>query len=248
MKGKYLTLMGTALILVLSSKAVDAQAAKFRVQQINDASGGPAVTPSTGEPISQAPSTSTSESKPRKLRPDVLKILCQDFPLNSQCQGSSATKPDSSSGSTSETGKKPKPEKLPNTTTPGTAPSDTGTPGSRRGLPPDSAPLSNPPGGPGTPDNTNPSGTSNPPSDSGTPGSSTQEKVPTTTTPGTAPSDTGTPGSRRGLPPDSAPLSPPSGTGTPDNTTPSGGTNPGDSSAPGSITQPGSVPAPRTAP
>ncbi len=224
MKGKYLTLIGTALILALTSKAVDAQASKFSVQQINDASGGPAVTPSTGQPISQGSSTSTSSSTPRKLRPDVLKILCRDFPQNSQCQESSAATPSPTSGSTSEPKppgrhhKKPKKGQgadTPGTATPGTAPSDTGTPGSGRGAPPDSVTPLAPGSGTGTPDNTNPSGTPNP-GNSGSPGSGTQQNAPGTATPGTAPSDTGTPGSGRGTPPDSTtPLSPKSETGNP---------------------------------
>ena len=83
-----------------------------------------------------------------KLRPDVLKILCQDFPLNSRCQGAS------SNSSTSNT-KPSDTKKNPDNNTPGTAPIDTGTPGIRRGAPPDSAPLSPTPGGV-TPDHNSP--------------------------------------------------------------------------------------------
>jgi len=247
MKGKYLTLIGTALILVLTSKTAVGQASKFRVQQINDASGGPAVTPSTGQPISQGSSTSTSTSTPPKLRPDVLKILCTDFPQNSQCQTSSAA-PDAQSGTTSDPGKKPKKRKHKKddpsgTSTPGTAPSDTGTPGSGRGAPPDSVnPLSAPSNGT-TPDK--PGKTTSPDSSGTTPlpgsgGSGSQQNI----TPGT-PSDTGTPGSGTGTPPDSS--TPSGGTSSPGDSgtsggsgtqkvTPSGGSqlNPPDSGTPGS--------------
>jgi len=185
MKGKYLTLIGTALTLALTSNVAHAQASKFRVQQLNESAGQP-VQASTGEAISQA----TAQPAPEhKLRSDVLKILCQDFPLNSRCQGSAAS---SSTSDTKPSDTKKNPDSTPGNATPGQAPSETGTPGSRKGAPPDSAPLSPTPGS-GTQKITPDSGSQlTPPSDSSTPGS--------TTTPSTG-SPTQVPGTGSGTTP-----------------------------------------------
>ncbi|MDF5721747.1 MAG: hypothetical protein PUP91_14965 [Rhizonema sp. PD37] len=241
MKGKYLTLIGTALTLALTSNVAVAQSTKFRVlEQTQSAS------PSNDQTLSQATQVpgSPGQTPERKLRPDVLKILCADFPLNSRCQDTSATKPGGSTStdvkpSDAPPEKKPRNRKKPRTqdntpTTPGSAPSDVGTPGSQTGGPPDNTnPPSSPPGT-GTPNNLSPSGTPGssdsppgglPPTAPSAPNNSSggsnqitpNTGVPSTpTTPGSAPSDTGTPGSQTGAPPDSTnPQSTPPGTGTP---------------------------------
>jgi hypothetical protein len=207
MKGKYFSLIGTALTLALTSKVAVAQANKVSIQQIKNSTGQLIISEGTGD----------SDKKPaaeKPLRADVLKILCQDFPLNSRCQGTA----DNSKGSTSESKKKP--DNSGGTATPGTAPSDAGTPGSNTGAPPDSAPL-NPPPNTGTPDNTNPSG-----APGGTSGGSNQVTPPggAGTTPSTPPS------------PDSNTNTTP-GTGTGNQSNP-----PGDSSNPGSATPPTTTP------
>ncbi|WP_088241666.1 hypothetical protein [Calothrix rhizosoleniae] len=55
MKGKFITLITTSAILVLTSNLAVAQ--------------------------------TTEQNQPKKLRSDVMKILCEKSPLNSRCQG-----------------------------------------------------------------------------------------------------------------------------------------------------------------
>lgn len=161
MKGRSLTLLGTALMLALTSHVAVAQSTKFRVLEQDQSAS-----PSNEQILSQASQVpgSAGQTPPRKLRPDVKKILCTDFPLNSQCQETSATTPGGSTStetkpSDTPTEKKPrhrkkKPRNSDTPTTPGSAPSDTGTPGSQTGGPPDSTnPPSSPPGT-GTPSTT----------------------------------------------------------------------------------------------
>ncbi|MEA5573767.1 hypothetical protein [Calothrix sp. UHCC 0171] len=165
MKGKFLTLVGTALSLALSCSVANAQSSKF--------------------PELQAQNSSTS-APDKKLAPDVMEILCKNFPLNSRCQSDADAKtPSTPSEGTTET----TPEST--TTTPDsgtqvTPPADSGTTDGGSTTP---APLP----GSTVPDNTNPSGTSTPdsniPSDSGTPvappadGTNNQEAAPLPTLP-----------------------------------------------------------------
>ncbi|MEM6755258.1 MAG: hypothetical protein AAF630_20080, partial [Cyanobacteria bacterium P01_C01_bin.38] len=86
MKGKLLTLIGTALTLALSSTVTVAQSTKF---------------PSRDFPEREEP-TSISESDDNlvaaaeeELSPDAMEILCVRFPLNSRCSGANAATPSS---------------------------------------------------------------------------------------------------------------------------------------------------------
>lgn len=216
MNGKYLTLIGTALTLALTSNVALAQSSKFETAQSGGQSGG----------------QSTSSPGEVKLSPRVdKKKFCTDFPLNSRCQGEAASTP-SSSGSSSETQKKPADG---STAVPGSAPNDPGTlntPSGTTDLPP--APAGNPtvpgsgtqqqtlPGGTGD-TQTSPSGGTTGSPDSAAPGGSN--------VPGTAPTEPGTPG---GTPGGVAPL-PPGST-----TLPGGST---EQTAPGTITDPSSSPS-----
>ncbi|MGB7375270.1 MAG: hypothetical protein WA959_01660, partial [Rivularia sp. (in: cyanobacteria)] len=93
MKGKFLTLIGTALTLALSSTVAVAQSTKF---------------PSRDFPERQEP-TSISESDDsivaaaeEKLSPDAMEILCVRFPLNSRCSGANAATPSPEESTTEE--------------------------------------------------------------------------------------------------------------------------------------------------
>ena len=226
MNGKYLTLIGTALTLALTSNVALAQSSKLETAQ----SGG------------QPGSGSTASAGEVKLSPRVdKKKFCKDYPLNSRCQGEAASTP-SSSGSSSETKKKPADSTVPGSTAvPGKAPADTGTTGNPNGTVDVTPP---PAGNPSTPSNgtqqqvvpggtgdtqTSPGGTTGVP-DSGVPGGANVPK--------TAPSDGttgGTPGSVAPLPSGSTTLP----GGSTEQTAPGTGTNssPSPSQGSGSGTQ-----------
>ncbi|WP_258003584.1 hypothetical protein, partial [Fischerella muscicola] len=78
MKGRFLTLTGTALTLALTSNIAAAQITKF-------------------PELSQQQTETTGTPPEIKLSPEGKKILCEYFPLNSRCQGASSntTTPDS---------------------------------------------------------------------------------------------------------------------------------------------------------
>lgn len=78
MKAKFLTLTGTALTLALTSNIAAAQITKF-------------------PELSQQQTETTAKTPEIKLSPEGKKILCEYFPLNSRCQGTSSntTTPDS---------------------------------------------------------------------------------------------------------------------------------------------------------
>jgi hypothetical protein len=73
MKGKYFTLIGTALTLALSSNIAVAQSTKF--------------------PELQADKETKTSSQEKELTPDVMEILCKKSPLNSRCPGGTAVQP-----------------------------------------------------------------------------------------------------------------------------------------------------------
>lgn len=209
MNGKYLTLIGTALTLALTSNVALAQSSKFETAQ------------SGGQPSGE----STRSPGEVKLSPRVdRKKFCTDFPLNSRCQGEAASTP-SSSGSSSDTQKQP----ADGSAIPGKGPADTGTTGNPDG----SIDVAPPPGGnpsvpgSGTQQQTLPGGagdTQTTPS-GGTTGAPDSNPG-GTAVPGTAPADPGTTGNPGG----STELAPPP-VGNP--------ANPGNSSdptAPGSST------------
>ncbi|BAZ38010.1 hypothetical protein NIES4101_39440 [Calothrix sp. NIES-4101] len=158
MKGKFLALASTALSLALSCNVANAQSTKFPELQAQ---------------------TSSAPSPDKPLAPDVMEILCKNFPLNSRCQGGStdtstpSTKP--SEGTT---------EKVPDSTTPTPDSSTPVTPSEGSGTT-DGGSTTTPAPVPGSGvDSTTPSGTSTPgdsstPTDSGTqtpPAGSTNEK------------------------------------------------------------------------
>ncbi|YAF94665.1 MAG: hypothetical protein AB3A66_18985 [Nodularia sp. CChRGM 3473] len=70
MKGKSLTLMGTALTLALTTNVAFAQSSKSSIADSN--------------------SLSTSSPTEIKLSPEGMKILCERSPLNSRCPGGTA--------------------------------------------------------------------------------------------------------------------------------------------------------------
>jgi hypothetical protein len=80
MNAKYLTLIGTALTLALSTNAAFAESSK--------------------SPIGESDSLSMNLSAEIKLSPAGMKILCERSPLNSRCPEGQALVP-STSGSTS---------------------------------------------------------------------------------------------------------------------------------------------------
>lgn len=210
MNGKYLTLIGTALTLALTSNVALAQSSKFETAQSGGQSGG----------------QSTSSPGEVKLSPRVdKKKFCTDFPLNSRCQGEAASTP-SSSGSSSDTQKQPADG---STAVPGKAPNDPGTlntPSGTTDLPP--APAGNPSGsGSGTQQQTLPGGTGDTQTSPSNGTTGAPDSNPGgTAVPGTAPADPGTTGNPGG----STELAPPP-VGSP--------ANPGNSSdptAPGSST------------
>jgi hypothetical protein len=73
MKRKCFTLIGTALTLALSSNIAVAQSTKF--------------------PELQADKETKTSSQEKELTPDVMEILCKNFPMNSRCPGGTAVKP-----------------------------------------------------------------------------------------------------------------------------------------------------------
>lgn len=222
MNGKYLTLIGTALTLALTSNVALAQSSKLQTAE----SGG------------QPGSPSTASAGEVKLSPKVdKKKFCTDYPLNSRCQGEAASTP-KLPGSSSETQNKPADNTVPGSTAiPGKAPADTGTTGNPSGTgdvtPPPAGNPSPPsngtqqqvvPSGTGDPQ-TSPGGTTGAP-DSGAPGGS---NVPNTAP--TDPSGTGsTPGSVAPLPPSSTTLP----GGSTEQTAPGAGSNSSPSPSPGS--------------
>ncbi|ARV60896.1 hypothetical protein BZZ01_21790 [Nostocales cyanobacterium HT-58-2] len=211
MNGKYLTLIGTALTVALTSNVAVAQVAKF--QQIAQSTSGQSSTP----------------SKEIKLSPRVNKEkFCKDYPLNSLCTKASGT---SGSGSTTETQTKPSDG---GTAIPGKAPAEPGT----LNTPGGTADVAPPPtGNPSTPSGETP--TTPPESTPTTPGS--EQKIQqdgTTGTPGTtAPSDSSVPGTA----PVDPSTGGQSGSPTEVTPVPGGATTPGsstDPTAPSSITDP----------
>ncbi|PLZ86465.1 hypothetical protein [Fischerella thermalis] len=109
MKGKFLTLTGTALTLALTSNIAAAQITKF-------------------PELSQQQTETTAKTPEIKLSPEGMKILCEYFPLNSRCQGTSSntTTPDSTT------------TPAPDSTTP--APDSTTTPAPDSTTPEDTTP------------------------------------------------------------------------------------------------------------
>ena len=86
MKGKFLTLIGTALTLALSSTVTVAQSTKFPERDF----------PEREEPTSISESDDNLvAAAEEELSPDAMKILCVRFPLNSRCSGANAVTPSS---------------------------------------------------------------------------------------------------------------------------------------------------------
>ncbi|MBC1217493.1 hypothetical protein GNE08_25130, partial [Trichormus variabilis ARAD] len=107
MKGKSLTLIGTALTLALTANFAVAQSSKSQIAQSSE--------------------SSTSSPTEIQLSPEGFEILCKRFPLNSRCQGNSAVTPSGSSNTTVDT--QPASSETPATTAPDSttlpAPSET---------------------------------------------------------------------------------------------------------------------------
>lgn len=102
MKGKFLTLTGTALTLALTSNIAAAQITKF-------------------PELSQQQTETTAKTPEIKLSPEGMKILCEYFPLNSRCQGTSSntTTPDSTTTPAPDSTTTPAPDSTtPEDTTP----------------------------------------------------------------------------------------------------------------------------------
>lgn len=102
MKGKFLTLTGTALTLALTSNIAAAQITKF-------------------PELSQQQTETTAKTPEIKLSPEGKKILCEYFPLNSRCQGTSSntTTPDSTTTPAPDSTTTPAPDSTtPEDTTP----------------------------------------------------------------------------------------------------------------------------------
>ncbi|MBD2387352.1 hypothetical protein [Cylindrospermum sp. FACHB-282] len=70
MKGKSLTLIGTAITLALTSNVAVGQSSK--------------------SPIDESSNSSITSPTEIKLSPEGMKILCEHFPLNSRCPGGTA--------------------------------------------------------------------------------------------------------------------------------------------------------------
>ena len=84
MKGKIITLIGTALTLALSSTVAVGQSTKFPNRDF----------PEREEPTSVSESDdSIVAAAEEELSPDAMEILCVRFPLNSRCQGANAVTP-----------------------------------------------------------------------------------------------------------------------------------------------------------
>ncbi|MGF1674809.1 MAG: hypothetical protein ACFCUV_14160, partial [Rivularia sp. (in: cyanobacteria)] len=81
MKSKFVTLIGTALTLALSSTVAVAQSNKFPERNLPS---GEATT-ETSEP--SADGSNMVAAAEEKLSPDAMEILCVRFPLNSRCEG-----------------------------------------------------------------------------------------------------------------------------------------------------------------
>ena len=78
MKGKFTTLIGTALTLALSSTVAVAQSTKFPDRNFQNLE----------ENIETAESNeSLVAAADEELSPEAMKILCMRFPLNSRCEG-----------------------------------------------------------------------------------------------------------------------------------------------------------------
>lgn len=78
MKGKYLTLIGTALTLALTTNAAFAESSK--------------------SPVGESDSLSMNAPTEIKLSAEGMKILCERSPLNSRCPGGTALVPPTSDG------------------------------------------------------------------------------------------------------------------------------------------------------
>ncbi|WP_414528887.1 hypothetical protein [Nodularia chucula] len=78
MKGKYLTLIGTALTLALTTNVAFAESSK--------------------SPVGESDSLSMNAPTEIKLSPEGMKILCERSPLNSRCPGGTALVPPTSGG------------------------------------------------------------------------------------------------------------------------------------------------------
>lgn len=90
MKGKFLTLVGTALTLALTSNVAVAQSTKFLIAQQSQ------------------PSSESSTSAPEiKLSPQGMEILCKYYPLNTRCAKNAGATQQSPSQRSTETQTKP---------------------------------------------------------------------------------------------------------------------------------------------
>mgnify|MGYP001795045790 CR=1 FL=1 len=84
MKGKIITLIGTALTLALSSTVAVAQSTKFPDRDFPEREEPTSVSESDDDIVAAAE---------EELSPDAMEILCVRFPLNSRCQGANAATP-----------------------------------------------------------------------------------------------------------------------------------------------------------
>ncbi|MEA5595316.1 hypothetical protein VB797_13255, partial [Rivularia sp. UHCC 0363] len=84
MKGKFLSLIGTALTLALSSTVAVAQSNKFP-------SLDPSAEGTTKTSESSSDGSTLVAAAEEKLSPDAMEILCVRFPLNTRCEGKSTT-------------------------------------------------------------------------------------------------------------------------------------------------------------
>ncbi|WP_071190823.1 hypothetical protein [Trichormus sp. NMC-1] len=118
MKGKFLTLIGTALTLALTTNVAMAE--------------------SSQSPVSEESSSSSTNSPTEiKMSPLGMKILCERFPLNSRCSGGTAINSTIPTGTTvpatnpAESGISPESTTVPATTPdPGNSSNLTPAPGS----------------------------------------------------------------------------------------------------------------------
>ncbi|NJL80201.1 MAG: hypothetical protein HC917_17675 [Richelia sp. SM2_1_7] len=78
MKSKFVTLIGTALTLALSSTVAVAQSTKFPEREFPEREAPTEVSESDDALVAAAE---------EKLSPDAMEILCVRFPLNSRCEG-----------------------------------------------------------------------------------------------------------------------------------------------------------------
>ena len=99
MMGKSLTMIGTALSLALTANIAVAESSK--------------------SPIAQSSSdSSTSAPTEIKMSPEGMKILCQNFPLNSRCAGGTAVTPSAPGSTTVPAETTPSDTTTPDSTTP----------------------------------------------------------------------------------------------------------------------------------